>query len=46
MEWREPDAKEKEMLYEEYYLTSWFMESGGSMLHSQGLFNNPYPESN
>ena len=22
------------------------MEPGGPMLHSQGLFNNPYPETN
>ena len=26
-------------------LTAWFIKSGGSMLHSQGLSNNPYPES-
>ena len=27
-------------------LTLWLMEPGGSMLHSQGLSNNPYPEPN
>ena len=27
-------------------LTPWLMEPGGPMLHSQGLFNNPYPEPN
>ena len=27
-------------------LTPWLMEPGGSMLHSQGLSNNPYPEPN
>ena len=26
--------------------TPWHMEPGGSMLHSQGLSNNPYPEVN
>jgi hypothetical protein len=26
--------------------TQWHMEPGVSMPHSQGLFNNPYPESN
>ena len=28
------------------YLTPWLMEPGGSMPHSQGLSNNPYPETN
>ena len=27
-------------------LTPWLMEPGGSMLHSQGLSDNPYPDSN
>ena len=27
-------------------LTPWFMKPGGSMPHSQGLSNNPYPELN
>ena len=27
-------------------LTPWLMEPGGSMPHSQGLSNNPYPELN
>ena len=27
-------------------LTLWLMELGGSMPHSQELFNNPYPGSN
>ena len=27
-------------------LTPWPMEPGGSMLHSQGLSNNSYPEPN
>ena len=27
-------------------LTPWLMEPGGSMLHSQGPSNNPYPELN
>ena len=27
-------------------LTPWLMELGGSMPHSQGLSNNPYPEPN
>ena len=27
-------------------LTSWLMEPGGLMPHSQGLSNNPYPEAN
>ena len=30
---------------EEYKLTPWLMEPGGSIPHSQGLFNIPYPES-
>ena len=28
------------------YLTPWLTEPGGSMPHSQGLSNNPYPEPN
>ena len=28
------------------WLTPWLMECGGSMPHSQGLSNNPYPELN
>ena len=27
-------------------LTPWLMEPGGSMPHSQGFSNNPYPEPN
>ena len=27
-------------------LATWLMEPGGSMPHSQGLSNNPYPEEN
>ena len=27
-------------------LTPWFMEPSGSMPHSQGISNNPYPEPN
>ena len=27
-------------------ITPWLMEPGGSMQHSQGFSNNPYPESN
>ena len=29
-----------------YELTPWHKEPGGSMPHSQGLSNNPYPDSN
>ena len=29
-----------------YILTPWLMEPGGSVPHSQGLSNNPYPEPN
>ena len=34
------------MQKEEYKLTPWLMEPGGSMLHSQELSNNSYPELN
>ena len=27
-------------------ITTWLMEPGGSMSHSQGLYNNSYPEPN
>jgi hypothetical protein len=27
-------------------LTPWLMEPGGSMIHSQGSSNSPYPEPN
>ena len=33
-------------LFSTYELTPWLMEPGGSKPHSQGLFNNSYPEPN
>ena len=34
------------LTYEYAKLTPWLMEPGGSMPHSQGPSNNPYPEPN